>query len=91
MTQRIRRFGVGQTAKVFGVLYSLIGLVCLPIFLLAAMFAPREAGFSISFAVVLPVIYGLMGFVFTAIGCVVYNLVSSWVGGIEIEIGEAIG
>jgi hypothetical protein len=87
MAQRIRRFGVGQTAKVFGVLYGLLGLVFLPIFLLAAMLAPREAGLGIGFAVVLPVLYGLAGFVFTGIACLIYNLVAGWVGGIEIEIG----
>ena len=88
MAQRIRRFGVGQTAKVLGVLYTLLGLVFLPFVLVAAMFAPNEAGLGIGFAVALPVIYGLAGFVFTAIGCLIYNLVAGWVGGIEVEIGE---
>ena len=88
MAQRIRRFGVGQTAKMLGVLYTLLGLVFVPFVLLAAMFAPKEAGLSVGFAVVLPVIYGLAGFVFTAIACLIYNMVAGWVGGIEIEIGE---
>jgi len=88
MAQRIRRFGVGQTAKVLGVLYTLLGLVFLPFVLVAAMFAPNEAGLGIGFAVALPVIYGLAGFVFTAIGCLTYNLVAGWLGGIEVEIGE---
>lgn len=88
MAQRIRRFGVGQTAKVLGVLYMLVGLVFVPFFLLAAMFAPNQAGMGVGFAVAMPVIYGLCGFVFTAIGCLIYNVVAGWVGGIEIEIGE---
>ena len=88
MRQRVRRFGVGQTAKVFGILYALIGLVAAPIFLVAALLAPGEVGFGVGFAVLLPLCYGLLGFVTTAIGCFVYNLVAGWVGGIEIEIGE---
>jgi hypothetical protein len=32
------------------------------------------------------VIYGVMGFVFTALGCLLYNLVASWIGGIEVEL-----
>jgi hypothetical protein len=91
MAQRIRRFGVAQTAKVLGVLYLLVGLCLSPLFLLTARFAPNEGalGFGVGFALVLPVLYGLGGFVFTAIGCLIYNLIAGWVGGIEFEIGES--
>ena len=88
MAQRIRRFGVGQTAKVLGVLYTLIGIVLIPLFLIASMFAPNQPGFGIGIAIALPVIYGIAGFVFTAIACLIYNMVAGWVGGIEIEIDE---
>lgn len=86
MAQRIRRFGVGQTAKMLGALYTLVGVVLIPIFLIAAMYAPDQAGFGVGVAVALPLIYGLIGFVFTAIGCAIYNLVAGWIGGIEIEL-----
>jgi hypothetical protein len=87
MPQRIRRFGVGQTAKVLGVLYGLMGLIFVPVFLVMGMFSPNEAGFGIGMAVVFPLLYGVGGFVFTAIGCAIYNVVAGWVGGIEIELG----
>jgi hypothetical protein len=35
----------------------------------------------------IPVIYGLLGFVFTAIACALYNVAAKWVGGIEIDMG----
>ena len=89
MTQRIRRFGIAQTAKVVGVLYTLMGLLFAPFFLLGAMFAPEEAGIGIGFAIAMPILYGVGGFVFTAIGCAIYNLVAGWVGGIEIHFGES--
>jgi hypothetical protein len=88
MAQRIRRFGVGQTAKVLGVLYALMGVVLMPIFLIAARFSPSESGLSSGFALALPVIYGLGGFVGTAIGCFIYNFVAGMVGGIEIEVDD---
>jgi hypothetical protein len=88
MTQRIRRFGVGQTAKVFGLLYGIIGLVFVPIFALMATFAPQEgAGFGLGFAFAMPVIYAVIGFISAAIGCAIYNAVAGWVGGIEVELG----
>ncbi len=88
MAQRIRRFGVGQTAKMLGALYTLVGVVLIPIFLIVAMYAPDQAGFGVGVAVALPLIYGAIGFVFTAIGCLIYNLVAGWIGGIEIEIEQ---
>lgn len=85
---RIERFGVGQTAKVLGVLYGLMGLVFVPFFILIAMFSPDAEGFGVGFAIMMPVLYGLIGFVFTAIGCLLYNVVAGWVGGIEVELGH---
>lgn len=91
MLQQIRRFGIGQTAKVVAVLYALMGLVFLPVFLIASMFSPKETGFSTGFALGLPIIYGVCGFIFTAIGCALYNFVAGLVGGIEVEIDAASG
>jgi hypothetical protein len=88
MTQHIRRFGVAQTAKVFGVLYAIIGLLLAPFFVLAAVFAPEEAGFGMAFAVLLPILYGLLGFVGVALVCLIYNAVAGIVGGIEVEIAN---
>ena len=86
MVQRLNRFSVGQTAKVLGVLYGLLGLVFLPFFLLAAVFAPNEGGISVGLAIAFPVIYGVCGFIFTAIGCALYNVVAGMVGGIEVQL-----
>ena len=87
MVQRLSSFSVGQTAKVLGVLYGLMGLIFVPFFLLVAMFSPqREGDLGIGFALALPVLYGVMGFVFTAIGCALYNWVAGMVGGIEIKL-----
>lgn len=38
-----------------------------------------------------PLLYGLAGFVFAAIGCAIYNLVAGWTGGIEIELAAGSG
>ena len=86
MAQQLRRFSIAQTAKVLGLLYGLMGLIILPFFLLGVMFSPNETGFGVGFVVVLPILYGVFGFIFTAIGCALYNWVASMVGGIEIEL-----
>jgi hypothetical protein len=86
---QIKRFSIGQSAKFMGVLYLLIGVIFIPMFLLMGMFAPaEESGFPLGtmFALVLPVLYAIMGVVGGAVGSALYNLVSGWVGGIEVEI-----
>jgi hypothetical protein len=32
--------------------------------------------------------YGILGWVFTAIACAVYNIVAGWVGGIEVQVEQ---
>jgi transmembrane protein DUF3566 len=83
---QIRRFGVGQTAKVAGALYALMGLVFVPIVLIASLISPDKSGVGPGFALALPIIYGVLGFIFTAIGCAIYNFVAGLVGGIEVEL-----
>ncbi len=89
--QRVKRFGLWQTAKVGGIIYFLMGCLFIPFFSLQMLFHdissfPFEGGFFLA----MPFIYGIMGFIFTALGCVIYNFVASWTGGIELEI-ETIG
>jgi hypothetical protein len=91
MVQRLSRFSIGQTAKVVGLLYGLMGLIFVPFFLLATMLAPNEAGFGVGFALALPILYGLLGFIFTAIGCALYNWVARKVGGIEVSLDTEVG
>jgi hypothetical protein len=88
VAQQIRRFGIGQTAKVVAVLYALMGLLFVPFFLAGAAFVPREVGFGTGFALALPIMYGVFGFIFTAIACAIYNFVAGFVGGIEVELGS---
>jgi cyanate permease len=87
MVQRLSSFSIGQTAKVLGLLYGIMGLFIVPFFLLAAMFSPnRDGQLGLGVALALPVLYGFFGFVFTAIGCALYNWVAGMVGGIEIKL-----
>lgn len=90
MAQRIARFGTFQTAKVMAVLYALMGAVFIPFFLLFSLFSPQAAALGIGFAIIMPVIYGVCGFVAVAIGCMIYNFVAKHTGGIELDLeGDA--
>jgi len=78
---RLTRFGVNSTALIVGLIYFVLALVCIPIFYLAMRNAPN-GGIPAAALVIGPVIYGIFGYLFTAIGCGLYNLISSWTGGL---------
>lgn len=92
---RVKKFGVLQTAKVAAVIYAIISLVVIMPFLMIGSMITDEfyPGMDEDFGVVamlfIPIMYGIVGFIFTAISCVVYNLIASFTGGIEIEMETA--
>jgi len=43
-------------------------------------------GMGLGAIIFFPLIYGLVGGIFAAIGAAIYNLVAGWVGGLEVEI-----
>jgi len=42
--------------------------------------------FAVLMAIAAPIMYGLIGFIFGAVGALIYNLIAGWVGGIEMEL-----
>ena len=94
---RIRRLGVVRTATVASVFYLLITLiVLLPFALVLATAGPitttDQAGRTTTFEVspfvllLLPLVYALIGWVLTALFCLVYNLAAAITGGVELEL-----
>ena len=93
MRKRLRKISVFQTSKVAAVLYGVLGLVFAPFIFLAGMFMPGEASGAGLFggllgALVLPVVYAVVGFIGTAIACVIYNVLAGMTGGIEFELED---
>jgi hypothetical protein len=103
MKRTIKRIAPLQTGKMLGVLYGCLGLIFLPIFMLAGAAgafaqhaqateasstapAAAVAGIMFGMGILMPVIYGVMGFIGGVIGAAVYNLVARWIGGIEVEV-----
>lgn len=86
MIQQIRRFNTGQTAKVAAALYGLAGLILMPLFLAGALMEPKEDGITVGFALALPLVYAVLGYLATAVGCGLYNWLAGKIGGIEIEL-----
>jgi hypothetical protein len=87
---RIRRFGIQSTALTVGILYFLLSLLLLPIFYLASGGAIVGALPTLTL-VLIPFIYAVVGYVGSAIGCWLYNIVAGWSGGIAFTLEPAEG
>lgn len=48
--------------------------------------AALMTGIMLGFGIFMPVIYGVMGFIFGIIMAAIYNLTARWIGGIEVEV-----
>ena len=96
----IKSIGVLSVAKMMGAIYAVLGLLFLPFALLISLLtsmAPQQSGHNpfgpfmgIAFAIFAPVFYGVIGFVFGAIGAFLYNVMAKWLGGIEVRLEAAI-
>jgi hypothetical protein len=92
----IKRVGPLSCAKISGTLYAIMGLVVGAIVSVVSMaggFASDNDGagaigamIGASAIVVLPLLYGCMGFIVTLIGAWIYNVLAGLVGGIELEV-----
>lgn len=92
----IKRVGVVSVGKLYGAILASIGL--LAGLLVAAVGSLGSglasasgtsvlpfAGFGIAAVIVLPIVYGIIGFISGLVGGALYNLFAGLVGGIEIE------
>lgn len=93
---RIRRFGVIRTANIVAAMYLVvIAVIFVPILAIIAAIGARSGlggagGVGVLlFGLLAAVLYAAVGWVATAIVCVLYNALAGMVGGIEIEL-EAV-
>jgi hypothetical protein len=98
----VKRLAPLSFAKVAGVLYVLIGFLFGGLISLISIggvaFAPGEGEnqfmgmlFGAGAIILLPIFYGVLGFVTTLIGAALYNAVASVVGGVEFEVQPGPG
>ena len=95
----IKSVGVLSVAKMMGAMYAIVGLFFLPFALLmglVASMAPHQQNqnpfgpiFGLIFGIFAPIVYGVLGFIFGALGAFLYNLLARWLGGIEVRVEPA--
>jgi hypothetical protein len=99
---QIKRVGVMSYAKItavtcaafgliIGILYALIFMIFGAAMLAGSGRNSTGAGMGsifvgLIFIIAFPIFYAVLGFIFGAIGALVYNVASGFVGGIELEL-----
>lgn len=94
----VRKIDALSLAKVFAVLYAIMGLVfgafvsVLPLFAGTAATGQSEDAltgvFGVAAVIVFPVLYGVIGFVGCLIMAGLYNRIAGVLGGVRIELRE---
>ncbi len=94
-TMRIlKRIGVKSAARIAGVAYGLMGLVFGAFMSIAALISASTGQttgiqgliFGVGSIIVLPIFYGVMGYIMTLIAAAFFNWVVQWTGGLEVEV-----
>ena len=85
LTKRISHISVHQTSKVFAILYVAIGLLFIPIGVVMILAGQMVMGIIY---VLMPFIYGIIGYPLAALMCWIYNLIAKGVGGVEFTVED---
>jgi len=92
----VKSIGVLSVAKIMGLIYLCLGLLFIPFFLffgLVGLIAgqdktPFVGVIGVVFAILMPLVYGAMGFITGAIGALLYNVFAKMVGGFELTLEQ---
>jgi hypothetical protein len=83
--KRIARISIVQTAKVLTLCYVALSLMFIPFGVLMILLGQTGMG---TFYLLMPIIYGIIGFPAIALGLWVYNVLARKTGGIEFVVEE---
>ena len=97
----VRRFGVLSVGGITGILYAILGLIfgLLYAIIVTSIGAITETGSVypgldsggigmvwLVGIIIAPIIYGVIGFIFTIISAALYNVIAPRIGGIKVEL-----
>lgn len=84
----LTRIGVLKISLISGIIYMILGLILAPFILISmAVGGDSMSIFAIFLAIIIiPVFYGILGFVMSAIAVGLFNFVAPRIGGVEMEI-----
>jgi hypothetical protein len=93
-TRTLKSIAPLKAGIMLGVIYGVLGLVFIPFFLLMSaagsqLPAPQRVGImalGAGFAIMLPILYAVLGFIGGALSAFIYNVAAKFVGGMEFDV-----
>lgn len=80
------RISILQSSKIMTAMYVLMGFIYTLIAIPMIIFGSPQLRIIGLVYLFMPVLLGIFGFVFFVIFAAIYNLLASWLGGVEIEV-----
>ncbi len=88
MKKQITRISIIQSSKIFVALYAIFGCLYTLVGIPLLIFGNKETmPMAIAF-IIMPIVMGVMAFIFFAIGAAIYNGLSGIFGGFEVEVKD---
>lgn len=93
-TRYVNKVGVFSLGKIVGIIYAVIGLIFGAIITAASLMIGSAMAawgfegdmFGTGAIIILPIFYGIMGFIMGIVIALVYNLVAKSIGGLELDV-----
>jgi hypothetical protein len=94
VTRTLKRIAPLKAGIMLAIVYGILSLVFIPFFLMMTAVASRlpptqrvgMLALGAGFAVFLPVLYAVFGFLGGVVSAFIYNVAAKWVGGMEFDI-----
>jgi hypothetical protein len=92
---KLRRVGVFSLAKLQGIIMAIFGLIFGIFYAIIGVTVGSAlgatgllAGLGFLAIIILPIVYGIFGFIGGAVGALIYNLAAKMTGGIEMSFEQ---
>lgn len=84
----LTRIGVLKISLISAIIYMILGLILAPFILISMAVGGDSMSMFVIFLaiIIIPVFYGILGFVMSAIAVGLFNVVAPRIGGVEMEI-----
>lgn len=93
----VNKIEVFSLGKIVGLIYALFGLIIgafMTLFSIMGSLVAQSFGasgavgmlFGLGSIILLPIFYGVMGFIIGALAAFFYNLIAGWIGGLEVKV-----
>jgi len=86
MKKQLTRISIKQSSKIAAALYVILGLLYTLIGIPMIIFGGTELRIMGIVYLFMPVIMGIIGYIFFALFCAIYNALAKKLGGIEVEV-----